>query len=147
MIPALVEDKGRRVKVSSNPAWVQSDTPTQHKPTPRLTGAGTLSPCVHLCVTSHSAGLCGAPHVLWLEAPGQGCQASLWTSDSCCSSSKFSVKHTEHRSPCQPPASGCTAADQQSPVSIAQPYSLYLASFNLGMMFMDCSSWKSSLQA
>ena len=27
------------------------------------------------------------------------------------------------------------------------PYSLYLDSFSLGMMFMDCSSWKSSLQA
>lgn len=27
------------------------------------------------------------------------------------------------------------------------PYSLYLDSFNLGIMFIDCSSWKSSLQA
>lgn len=26
-------------------------------------------------------------------------------------------------------------------------HSLYLASFSLGMMFMDCSSWNKSLQA
>lgn len=44
----------------------------------------------------------------------------------------------------------CTALDiwfvllKQSPF---HPHSLYLASFNLGIMFMDCSSWKSSLQA
>ena len=30
---------------------------------------------------------------------------------------------------------------------LLHPYSLYLDSFSLGMMFMDCSSWKSSLQA
>ena len=30
---------------------------------------------------------------------------------------------------------------------LVPPYSLYLDSFSLGMMFMDCSSWKSSLQA
>lgn len=28
-----------------------------------------------------------------------------------------------------------------------RPYSLYLDSFKRGMMFIDCSSWKSSLQA
>lgn len=32
-------------------------------------------------------------------------------------------------------------------ITICHPYSLYLDSFSLGMMFMDCSSWKSSLQA
>lgn len=30
---------------------------------------------------------------------------------------------------------------------LLHPYSLYLDSFNLGIMFIDCSSWKSSLQA
>lgn len=30
---------------------------------------------------------------------------------------------------------------------LSRPYSLYLDSFKRGMMFIDCSSWKSSLQA
>lgn len=150
MTPALVRDEGR-IGVSSNPAWEQSEAPTQRKQTnkqmTKLIGAGTFS---SLCPSVCDSTQCCA---VWGPAPPafRGCRSKVSSQPldlSCCWPSPFSRKQNEQRSHRVPSASGCTGRrDCTLLVSTARLYSLYLASFNLGMMFMDCNSWKSSLQA